>query len=545
MRLHPPQEENSSDANAQCHQAQWKSNDEQTEAFRPLRDGASRFQKLPPGNSHPRNKPDKALYFPRAQCQNNRERRRDVKFNYKREGKSRKANSSRKEEGSEPRRGRIDTGRVPAEEEDVPCGQTCTPEDAAPLCALARAKAACAEEGEECTASNLGPIEREDDAQENTPNEDAAADQVLDVSPAEPEGKRGPNSKDEMKSSSNEERAGEEKEGPRLHSAGSLLEDDKPSLVHQVEAVQQELQTSTPASKTAEATGTGPRAPCNLQLEDNAAFNHDQSPTSSTVDLTSPAESRHTLKYEEGENMLGDQEETCRESDNLLHAGDFSAEDQVGVEVKTEGTGTPSPDARNPHGDSADLLKELSACLKETSISIEQPQSDYSTYLSGEVHMGELEFGHIIEIYDFLPQLKTEDIQEAFGSFRDKGFRIKWVDSTHALGLFSSPDSASEALSISHSQLKSRPLSQATKQSKLKVARCSEFLQPVKERAQTNTVIAKRLVIRALGLQGSERKGQPNPKPKSLGETKVQLQKTKTDDSTDDTLDSAGDPSTE
>ncbi|XP_078421441.1 R3H and coiled-coil domain-containing protein 1-like [Cetorhinus maximus] len=540
-RLHPSLEENLSRSHAQSHRTEWNSNSKQTGAFRPFHDRASRHQKLPPGNSKSRNKPEKAFYTARAHCQCSGEKRRDTKFHSRREAK----NGSRNKEGRrDPGEDRIDCSYVPAKEgEDGPSGQTC--QETTPLCALASGKVARTEEGEKCSALDLQVTEHEGDFQRDRSCEDSAAEHILDGSIEERKAKQGPRSNEETNFSSAEKEAA--KDASRLNDVGSLLENVTP-LVELAEdvigdhIVQHELQSSTHTSKTAEATDTGPRADRHLQGEDSAVLNDQQSPTDSTENLPSLEESQHTQTVED---TLRDQQDRSSSSDNVSKTGaDRATAEQDAAKVKTEGSETTSPDPQNPDADSTYLLKELSACLGEISISIEQPQSDYSTYLSGQDHTAHLEFGHIIEIYDFLPQLQTEDIQEAFSSFHDKGFRIKWVDSTHALGIFSCVDSASEALSLSHSQLKTRPLSQATKQSKLKVARSSEFLQPVKERGQTNTVIAKRLVFRALGLQTSERKGQRDPKPKNPGERKVQPQK-KTEDGNEDTLDSAGDAAVE
>lgn len=70
---------------------------------------------------------------------------------------------------------------------------------------------------------------------------------------------------------------------------------------------------------------------------------------------------------------------------------------------------------------------------------------DFCPFLTG--------LDHIIEIYDFMPSLQTADIAMPFASFKYKinkcniltikvcifrnDFRMKWVDDTHALGIFS------------------------------------------------------------------------------------------------------------
>ncbi|KYO44476.1 R3H and coiled-coil domain-containing protein 1 isoform A [Alligator mississippiensis] len=148
---------------------------------------------------------------------------------------------------------------------------------------------------------------------------------------------------------------------------------------------------------------------------------------------------------------------------------------------------------------SAELLEEIAAYLTVKDISIEKIQFDYSSY--GDAQINEGDFGHVIEIYDFLPSLKTEHLMEAFSEFHESGFKIQWVDDTHALGIFSSLAAASHALGQSYATLKIRPLIHGTRQSKIKALQRPKLLQLAKERPQTDTAVARRLVTRALGLQ--------------------------------------------
>ncbi|MBN3301257.1 R3HC1 protein, partial [Amia calva] len=152
-----------------------------------------------------------------------------------------------------------------------------------------------------------------------------------------------------------------------------------------------------------------------------------------------------------------------------------------------------------PREEWGDLTKEITAHLKETNVTIEVVRNDYSSYEN--VWVDPQEFGHVIEIYDFPTVLKTEDLLDAFAAFSEGGLKIKWVDNTHALGVFSSKSAALQALSIQHPLLKARILSEGTKKSKGKALRRAEFIQPVKERPRTDAVVARRMVTRALGLQ--------------------------------------------
>ncbi|KAF5923557.1 hypothetical protein HPG69_006728 [Diceros bicornis minor] len=166
-------------------------------------------------------------------------------------------------------------------------------------------------------------------------------------------------------------------------------------------------------------------------------------------------------------------------------------------EEEEEGPGSCSED------DCSDLLQEIMDNLTEKEIQVEKIHVDTSSFV-GELP-GEKDFAHVVEIYDFEPALKTEDLLAAFSEFQEKGFRIQWVDDTHALGVFPCLASAAEALTKDFSALKIRPLTQGSKQSKLKALQRPKLLHLVKERPQTNTAVARRLVARALGLQHRKR----------------------------------------
>ncbi|NXI41087.1 R3HC1 protein, partial [Galbula dea] len=147
----------------------------------------------------------------------------------------------------------------------------------------------------------------------------------------------------------------------------------------------------------------------------------------------------------------------------------------------------------------AELVAEIVGNLTVKDISIEKISFDYSSY--GDAQLQEGDFGHVTEIYDFSPSMKTEHLMEVFSDFQESGFKIQWVDDTHALGIFSSLSTASQALGRRYPALKIRPLLHATKQSKIRALQRPKLLHLAKERPQTDTAVAKRLVTRALGLK--------------------------------------------
>ncbi|NXV82299.1 R3HC1 protein, partial [Atlantisia rogersi] len=104
----------------------------------------------------------------------------------------------------------------------------------------------------------------------------------------------------------------------------------------------------------------------------------------------------------------------------------------AGDEARAAGRGQSSLE-----GDcTAELFAEIVGHLTVKDISIEKISFDYSSY--GDAQLSDGDFGHITEIYDFSPSLKTENILEVFSDFQESGFKIQWVDDTHALGIFSS-----------------------------------------------------------------------------------------------------------
>lgn len=175
----------------------------------------------------------------------------------------------------------------------------------------------------------------------------------------------------------------------------------------------------------------------------------------------------------------------------------------------------------NDDGDCLDprLLQELSGNMKNRK-SIQEPRFDYYNHEVSDIDLSDCEFPHVIEIYDFPQEFRTEDLLRVFCSYQKKGFDIKWVDDTHALGVFSSPITARDALGSKHTMVKIRPLSQATRAAKAKARAYAEFLQPAKERPETSAALARRLVISALGVRSKQSKTAREAELKKLQEAR-------------------------
>uniref|UniRef100_A0ABM5G2D6 Coiled-coil domain-containing protein R3HCC1L n=1 Tax=Pogona vitticeps TaxID=103695 RepID=A0ABM5G2D6_9SAUR len=209
---------------------------------------------------------------------------------------------------------------------------------------------------------------------------------------------------------------------------------------------------------------------------------------------------------EAGQNVPSSWEEPTRTTIGpTTHSGDNSmAEESWDALFNDDG------DCLDPH-----LLEKLSVRSPVTTTS-QEPRFDYYNYSPADLDLSDSELPHVIEIYDFPPEFRTEDLMLIFCSYQKKGFDIKWVDDTHALGIFSSPITACDALSTKHLMVKTRPLSQATRSTKTKARAYAEFLQPAKERPETSATLARRLVAGALGMRSKQSKEEREAERKQL-----------------------------
>ncbi|XP_037661197.1 coiled-coil domain-containing protein R3HCC1L isoform X2 [Choloepus didactylus] len=222
------------------------------------------------------------------------------------------------------------------------------------------------------------------------------------------------------------------------------------------------------------------------------------------------------------------------DTENVEFGISFPEMDSVSMETSMEPKATETSDVEgsaaieeswesmfNDDGDCLDprFLQELSGNMKSRK-SIQEPRFDYYNHDVPEIDLSDCELPHVIEIYDFPPEFRTEDLLRVFCSYQKKGFDIKWVDDTHALGVFSSPLTARDALGSKYTMVKIRPLSQATRAAKAKARAYAEFLQPAKERPETSAALARRLVISALGVRSKQSKTEREAELKKLQEAR-------------------------
>lgn len=86
------------------------------------------------------------------------------------------------------------------------------------------------------------------------------------------------------------------------------------------------------------------------------------------------------------------------------------------------------------------LLEELTSTVGKVHIS--KAKNNYDQYQTrGQALFNgpyDETFAHVVEVYDFPSEFKTNDLLSLFSEYKDTGFEIKWVDDTHALIVFSS-----------------------------------------------------------------------------------------------------------
>ncbi|KAM3913202.1 coiled-coil domain-containing protein R3HCC1L isoform 1-T2 [Leptodactylus fuscus] len=174
----------------------------------------------------------------------------------------------------------------------------------------------------------------------------------------------------------------------------------------------------------------------------------------------------------------------------------------------------------NDDGECVDPSHVQELTFTEEGESPKKSRYNYYDYEPEEPPVDDLELSHVIEIYGFPAEFKTEDLLRAFSTYQKKGFDIKWVDDTHALGIFASPITARDALSSKNPLVKVRALSQATRASKVKARACADFLQPAKDRPETSAVLARRLVISALGVRSTQSRAEREAERKKLQEAR-------------------------
>ncbi|XP_065828375.1 coiled-coil domain-containing protein R3HCC1L-like [Oscarella lobularis] len=166
------------------------------------------------------------------------------------------------------------------------------------------------------------------------------------------------------------------------------------------------------------------------------------------------------------------------------------------------------------------LLSELDEKLKISESVIKVPRQDFANVVGPEAD--DDEHGHLLEVFDFAPSLKSEDILLTFSEYRSQGLDITWVDDTHCLLIFPNRALAKQALREPIAFMKARPFSLASQKAKTKAELNGYYLnRPMcMKRPEKTAASARRLVAGALGIRISVPKETLEKEKQTLKEAK-------------------------
>ncbi|XP_021720565.1 uncharacterized protein LOC110688165 [Chenopodium quinoa] len=105
---------------------------------------------------------------------------------------------------------------------------------------------------------------------------------------------------------------------------------------------------------------------------------------------------------------------------------------------------------------------------------------------------------HVLVLDGFHPSTTTIDLERLFEGFRDRGFAIRWVKDTLALGVFRTPSTALEALNSVRCSFKVRVLEE---DDPMMGSISIKDLDPPRQRPKTSARTAQRLIAQELGVK--------------------------------------------
>ncbi|CAI0541589.1 unnamed protein product [Linum tenue] len=105
---------------------------------------------------------------------------------------------------------------------------------------------------------------------------------------------------------------------------------------------------------------------------------------------------------------------------------------------------------------------------------------------------------HVLVLADFPPSTKTTDLERFVDDFKDRGVSIRWVNDTTALAVFRTPSAALEARNSVKFPFTVRILND---DDVLMSSISTKDLEPPRQRPQTSTRTAQRLIAQGMGLK--------------------------------------------
>lgn len=293
---------------------------------------------------------------------------------------------------------------------------------------------------------------------------------------------------------------------PNLESLSSHTKDNLPDIMETSPSVSQADADSTCGNRPETDTKDENHSTARCSVEQSGTEEREEQKCSNTaVDAVASAsvcDSDRTEAFSEAELEQTDSltRSDCTSSDigrDSLQSGhpDLYLHRGSNDKISTESACDSGPSL------SAALMNELSMAVGV--VHVTRPAVDYRSYLFQEADShSEEDYGRLIEIYDFPEGMITRDLLVIFKEFRDKHFDIKWVDKTHAIGIFSNQEIAEHVIAtFDHPLVKVCPLHRASTQTKQTARKSRDILEPYKPRPETTASTARNLVHGALGLQ--------------------------------------------
>uniref|UniRef100_H2YTN4 Uncharacterized protein n=1 Tax=Ciona savignyi TaxID=51511 RepID=H2YTN4_CIOSA len=131
---------------------------------------------------------------------------------------------------------------------------------------------------------------------------------------------------------------------------------------------------------------------------------------------------------------------------------------------------------------------------------IQEPEFDYYKFQPNKDMWSAPQFKKFVEIYNFPSNMSDIDVTQQLSHYR--GLRLARVDPTHALCTLPTDNMAAELASQNFPAFETRPLSDASKQTKAKAKAKLEnekFEEIRSQRPKTNNSVAKRMIAGSLG----------------------------------------------
>ena len=101
------------------------------------------------------------------------------------------------------------------------------------------------------------------------------------------------------------------------------------------------------------------------------------------------------------------------------NAMEFKPNSPVGHVLSSSGASDPeAPEVTETRDMTDQVVAEITTALG--GVQMESPAVDYASFQTSDTTINIDQFGHVIELYDFPPEMKTNDLMAAFSAFTSR-----------------------------------------------------------------------------------------------------------------------------